>query len=150
MAGIKFPKPKSKSIKTIRNKAAYAFQRWVCLRDCEAYQKNGMFAQCISCPNIRHFKALDGGHFVEGRGDSILFEETNCHAQCRPCNGHLGKERTREIVDANYKKSMIKKYGLVEVERLEALKPMWKKYTYHELEELYHLYNNKLKEAGLR
>lgn len=155
MAGIKFPKPKATKRdprKAMKEKAASAFQRWVCLRDCNNYNPNALFAKCISCPEIRHFKGLQGGHFIDGRGQSLLFDEHNCHAQCALCNGHISTEflkRDKDSVDAAYRIAMVEKYGLEEVERLESLKMIPKDYSFSDLESIYRDYTGRLKEAGL-
>lgn len=131
----------------MKEKAARVFQRWVCLRDCDAYQKFGMYAQCISCSNIRHFKALQGGHYIDGRGQAFLFEENNCHAQCPECNGCL--KRTKKEIKEEYRNNLIKKVGLMEVVRLETLKYQTKDYSESELEELYKIYKVRLHVLGV-
>ncbi len=139
---------RTKTLKREKEKACKAFQRWVVMRDCDAYQKGGMCAPCVSCNRIKHYNDLQGGHFKAGRGNAILFEETNCHAQCRHCNGHLRYGLTFEEVEHNYREAMLKKIGVKEVMRIERLKGTTRKYKTEEFTEIFELYRKKMIELG--
>lgn len=130
--------------KRMKARARRAFQRWVCLRDCDLYQKNGMFASCISCNKLKHFKDLQGGHWLDGSHTSTLFEANNCHAQCRQCNNW-----TTVKVKDTYRENLVKKIGSKEMERIEQLHHSTKEYTAQDLESIYLDYKSRLKEAGI-
>jgi hypothetical protein len=49
-----------------------------------ANQKGQAF--CVTCGVRKHWKKLQSGHFLDGRGNAILFEEKACFPQCYSCN----------------------------------------------------------------
>ena len=87
--------------------------------------------KCVTCGST---KWLQGGHFVVGRHLSILFDERNCHAQCRFCN--VIKKGNMVI----YYKFMLKKYGQRVIDELLDLDKkivQLKSSDYQELERYY-------------
>lgn len=45
------------------------------------------FCKCVSCGQIKHYKDMQGGHFIpRGCSETKLLEE-NIHPQCSGCNG---------------------------------------------------------------
>lgn len=113
---LAFPKPKKQSKKTPRQKAWEVFSRFIRLRDCEAYQKGEMVAPCFTCERVTHYSELQAGHFLQGRGNGILFDEAGVHSQCKRCNIFL-----RGNPDAYWPK-MIKIYGWETVQEM-----VWRK-----------------------
>ena len=98
--------------KLAKIKAWKEFSRYIRLRDSDCYG----IAECRTCGDKKHWKQVHAGHFLAGRGESILFEETGCHAQCPICN---------MVLDGNfkrYKAFIALEYGVGEVNRLERLK----------------------------
>lgn len=102
---------------------------------------------CISCgralsdePNSK-----DAGHYRStGSAPHMRFVESNIHAQCRHCNNHLGGNAVE------YRKGLIERVGLAEVERLEADQTL-RKYTKEGLLAIARYYNaeaKKLKDAA--
>jgi hypothetical protein len=72
---------------------------------------------------------MDAGHYVPVRGGSFLrFHEWNVNAECKGCNGfddfHL----------VGYRKNLIEKIGIENVQWLEANRRTVKKWTRSELE----------------
>lgn len=126
----KTKKPKKPTHKQLKTKAWFYFSRYIRLRDCNAYQKNGMVAPCFTCHTITHFNKLQAGHFLQGRGNSILFDEDGVHAQCVRCNIWL-----RGNPDEYWPK-MVSSYGLEKVEEMVKRKHQLKDYSDSDLEEI--------------
>lgn len=70
---------------------------------------------------------MQAGHFLAGRGNSILFENNNVHPQCYSCNVMNHGEQLK------YYRFMVKTYGEAEVKRLEKLKAKTRSFTIPEL-----------------
>ena len=130
----------------MKKRATYAFQRWVCLRDCEEYQRGGMSAPCFSCGRLKKYKDLQGGHFLAGRGNAILFIEQGCNCQCRQCNSWPEKNHVPE----KYLAHMLEKYGKTVVDKIYKLKGTTKEYNYEDLEEIYKKYYQKALDLGVK
>lgn len=96
----------------LKDKAWKAFSLWVRMRNAE---HNG-FTKCVTCGIEKHFSELQAGHFIPGRGNSILFDERGVHPQCYRCNINL-----KGNWDAYYL-FMKNEYGLDVVDDLIALK----------------------------
>lgn len=111
--------------------AQKAFNAYIRARD----EKN----PCISCGR-HHQGQYHAGHYRSvGANPELRFNELNAHKQCQPCNTHLSGNLI------NYRINLIKKIGLVEVEKLEGNhQPM--KYTVEQLQEIEKEYKEKLKE----
>jgi DNA-directed RNA polymerase subunit N (RpoN/RPB10) len=84
---------------------------------------------------------LHASHFQldSANGNSTSFDEVNVQACCRHCNrylhGNLG----------NFAINLIKKYGQDEIDRLQSLKLISKKWSLEELKEIHDTYKKKLK-----
>jgi len=78
------------------------FSQYIRLRDSN---ENG-FCKCITCPAIRYYKNMDAGHGVPRGNMATKYHEKNNHAQCKICNGPVGKGRPKE-----YQEAVDKKYG---------------------------------------
>jgi len=95
-------------IKRMTGKKALAwrwFSKYIRLRDCIKTTGTKEYAICITCGERTHMSNLDAGHMIPGRTNSILFDESIVHAQCRPCNTTGGGEKQM------YKHVMVQKYG---------------------------------------
>ncbi len=87
--GKKMTEKKRKGVRHWKRKAWDEFSRYVRLRDAIKTTQTKEWAVCCSCGKT--YPAFgtgcgQAGHFVPGRGNAILFEETGCHAQCYNCN----------------------------------------------------------------
>jgi len=70
---------------------------------------------------------FDSGHFIQGRRSSVIFNEMNCHPQCKDDNRRLyGKPEA-------YRRFMLETYGEDAVEELESLGRQTHKFTHDEL-----------------
>lgn len=90
--------------KLLKKKAWDLFALYVKLRDANT---DGI-CTCCTCGKELEFDSGDcqAGHFVSGRGGSVLFNEKVVHAQCSICNLWKGGEQGKYLL------FMKKKYGL--------------------------------------
>lgn len=102
---------KTKSIKSLKAKAWKLFSEYIRRKDADA---NGI-AKCVTCGHEEHWKQMQAGHFIPGRCNSILFEESGVHVQCARCNYNEGN-------GPEYYPFMLKTYGQAEIDRLRALR----------------------------
>ena len=90
-------KDKLKTLGQYEGEAKIAFQRWIRFRD--------LGKPCISCGKVTN--EMDAGHFKKAEIYSgVIFNENNCHSQCRKCN------RFQNGNELNYRLGLIKRYGL--------------------------------------
>ena len=122
MKRLKKSQPKKTSKRILKKKAWEWFSRYIRLKDSDDYG----FANCVTCSQRYHWKELQAGHFVPGRCNSILFEESGVHPQCRRCNYNEGN-------GPEYFIFMEKKYGREEIDRLRALRHQQRKFSEPEL-----------------
>lgn len=119
----------------LKKKAQTAFNAFIRARD------EGR--PCISC-GIKLSESgigggVDCGHFRSvGSAPNLRFEENNAHAQCKRCNRYLSGNAIE------YRKGLIERIGLAEVERIEADQTV-RKYTREFLIQLASEYRAKTK-----
>lgn len=94
---------------------------------------------CISCgrTNVEEFHA---GHYVNSTYQYHRFNENNVNKQCSYCNTHL----RGNLID--YRKGLIAKIGLEEVEYLENSKRMMLEISIPEIKEKIKEYKKRIKE----
>ena len=109
----------------IKNKLYELVQKYARLRDSDKYG----WWKCISCWKKVRWDKADWWHYISRSNLSTAFDPMNIHLQCKYCNGMLHWNYIE------YRKNLIKKIGLEEVERLERLKHKTRKRTKQELEE---------------
>ena len=127
---------KSKGVRYWKRHAWIAFSKYIRTRDGHGH----LTGPCCTCG--KHYPlfgigCMQAGHYVAGRTNAILFEETGCHAQCYNCNINL-KGNT-----INYRAFMDRTYGKVERERIEHLRFVTVKYSPCELEAIRDKYKEK-------
>ena len=121
------------------------FSRYIRLRDAVAWQSehpeyNGEpGAACVTCRRFFVIKALQAGHFIPGRHQSILFDERNVAAQCLRCNVHLKGNWV------SYRRYMLERYGEEVIAELEYLDTQSRKFTVPELEAMQEHYSAEVK-----
>jgi len=98
-------KVKQPSKKTIKGKAWRAFSKYIRLRDCLKTTGTLEHGKCITCGKLLSISFCDAGHFVSRRYNSTLFDEKNCHIQCRYCNRFLNGN------PLEYRRQIIRLYG---------------------------------------
>ena len=146
---MKTRKSKKKGVRYWKAKAWTEFSRYIRLRD--AIKTTHTKDRVICCTCDKEYPAfgvgcVQAGHFVPGRGNAILFEESGCNAQCFMCNC------IKKGCWPQYMDFMLKEYDMKVVTDLLRLNKTVRKYTPVELEELRDKYKklyNDLKEMEL-
>jgi len=131
---IKEMKTEVRTINDYRAVARAVFQKWIRKRDEDQ--------PCISCGTFTS-KQWDGGHYLKAEiFTGLIFDPINCNKQCAYCNGPFMAGNLIE-----YRKGLINKYSLNEVEDLEARADVNRsyKFTKAELIEITNYYKEKLK-----
>ena len=106
------------------DKVAKDLQRLVRMK---AADKDG-FCRCVSCGVLKHWKEMDGGHFISRSNLATKLETTNVHPQCKRCNGF---STSTTVLD--YRDYMVDMYGKEWVEWLRKESQKIKKWTREEL-----------------
>jgi len=133
----KIDREKLKTLGQYEMDAKRSFQKFIRLRDTNE--------NCISCGNSQS-DIFDGGHFRKAELYSgVIFNELNCHKQCRYCNRFLGGN------EANYRNGLVKRIGEFKLAELEQLAIDTKiyKYTKQELIDIKKMYDLKIKELKI-
>jgi hypothetical protein len=115
---------KLKTLGKFESEAKTEFQKYIRKRDAEF--------PCISCGTVTA-DLWDGGHFKKAEIYSgVIFDEMNCHKQCRKCNRFLGGN------ELNFREGLIARYGEDYVLQIEqkAVHTRNYKFTKDELKEL--------------
>jgi hypothetical protein len=139
------PKRKLIPIGKLTDKVARRMQLLVRLKASDDYG----YCQCVSCGVSKHYKDMQGGHFIpRGCSETKLMEE-NIHPQCPGCNGFGMKHGTAA---QQYTIWMQDYYGNEFVEKLleiqRAKKPF--KWVRANLNELLEDVNQQIKEHEKR
>jgi hypothetical protein len=132
-------KKKQPSHKTLKKLAWDAFSKFIRLRDCLKTTGTATHGKCITCGKLAPFGLLDAGHFVSRKYNSTLFDETNCHAQCRFCNRY----QNGNLLE--YRRQIVKLYGEGYDVELEDKATELKKVTPLDLIEIKEYYAKKFK-----
>ena len=105
--------PKTKA----KEKAWAAFSMYIRTRDSLKTTGSLDSCVCVTCPNLyprTGVGCIQAGHFIAGRGNSILFDERGVHGQCYACN--IG----RNGAHVEYFVFMEKTYGREVIDELRA------------------------------
>jgi hypothetical protein len=98
-------KDKLKTLGQYEAEAKKSFQKWIRMRDDKQ--------PCISC-GIQQTDLWDGGHYKKAEIYSgVIFDENNCHKQCRKCNRFLNGN------ELNYRQGLIQRYGIDFADQIE-------------------------------
>ena len=133
---------KKETVTKVKKKTWDAFSKFIRTRDCLRTTGCASWGFCITCekPKRLHFKMLQAGHYIPGRHNNNLFEETGCHAQCYNCNINL-KGNTHV-----YAKKLIELYGEGHPDWLHENNKLILKFTVLDMKEKLEYYKNKVKE----
>jgi len=124
----KTPKAKQKE------KTWKVFSRYIRLRDAD---ENG-FITCPTCGVRKKWNdGMQAGHCIQGRHNSILYDERGVYGQCMHCNYFMGGEYSKFIM------FVIKKRGKKVVEDLLRLDKIPKTYSIEELKQIEEYYKKK-------
>ena len=92
------------------------------------------FLKCITCNKTMHYKdeSCNAGHFVPGRGNEVLYDDTHIFPQCAGCNCDGGGEQYK------FGEFLKKKYGYdnATLEEILQMRHKSRKYTLEELKEI--------------
>lgn len=103
---------KDKSKSWYKTKADSVFSYWIRNRDADDFG----YVSCITCGKRKPWQEVDNGHYISRRYIQTRFDEQNCHAQCKGCNGfHAG------MTDV-YALQLLRRYGPNILEDLEKRK----------------------------
>ena len=133
-------KKKPKSIQKLKDEVWTIFSEYIRKRDCLRTTGGLEWGRCITCGLPFKYAELQAGHFIPGRHNSILFEETCVHAQCYRCNVPMGGEPLK------YRREIIKLYGEDYDLKLEEQAMETRKFSREELEGMKAHYRQKIKE----
>lgn len=111
------------------------FHKYIKLRDSE----NGHF-KCISCGQIKPIDQFNAGHYMASTYSATRFDPLNVSGQCIACNCH----KHGNLIF--YRKGLIEKIGLAEVEKLEMIARMRHKWDRYTLIDIIQTYKAKCKE----
>ena len=123
---------KLKTLGKFESEAKTEFQKYIRKRDAEL--------PCISC-GTPSTDLWDGGHYKKAEIYSgVIFDEMNCHKQCRKCNRFLGGN------ELNFREGLIARYGESYVIEIEQRATQLRNYKYNkdqlkEIREKYRLLN---------
>lgn len=122
---------KLKSRSQLAKEAQISFNMWIRARDYNL--------PCISCGRY-HQGQMHAGHYLSvGARPELRFEPFNTNKQCQPCNLHLSGNVIL------YRKALIKKIGLENVEWLEGPHPL----QHYTIEDLKHIKTSYLAKAKI-
>lgn len=134
-------KKRLKSLPSLRKKLWKIFSEYIRRRDAD---DNGI-VKCISCPQIKHYKEMDAGHYhPQSLGLQVVFVEKNVHAQCTYCNHALQGNQVE------YSKALIKRYGEGILEELENIKNSSLKLSRSDYEEMIQKYQFMIDQMNVR
>lgn len=137
-------KSRNWSYKRLKNECWNIFSLYIRLRDSN---KDGM-CYCISCGSKHYYKEMQAGHYIGGRGNSVLFHEDIVNAQCVACNIFAGGN----YIDYHF--AMRKKYSERQLQEFNQLKHKVVKFKISDLVAIYDLYsqkvNNLLEEKNIK
>lgn len=125
--------------KSEKKKAWTYFSKYIRLKHTDS---NG-WCKCVTCGAVDEWKKMQAGHFIDGRNNSVLFNETLVYPQCYGCNV------CRNGNKVNYTLFMLQKHTIDEIKAFEGLKSVTKQIKeseYREIAEKYKEKSEKLQE----
>ena len=102
------------------------------------------FCQCVTCGVVKHYKEMQGGHYISRKYNATALLEENIHVQCASCNCFKNGN-----MDA-YALYMLDMYGREFLDELNQLKHSVRKYTTAELKEIQADLRQQIKEQEAR
>lgn len=122
------------------------FSQWVRRSKADA-QGN---VECVTCGKIDRWKKMHAGHYVDGRNNTVLFNEKLVHPQCFKCN--MKKAGCLSGNKVKYTVFMMKKYDLTldEVDALDDLKFKVKDMTIADYQDIIAKYTDHLVGLDIR
>jgi hypothetical protein len=100
---------------------------------------------CVTCNRDYPYKSLQAGHFIQGRSNSVLFDERIVYSQCAGCNMNRPYGKGGNYVE--YFVFMEEEWGRDMIEEFRKLKyqeVIYKSHDYIEIKEKFIDKYNKL------
>lgn len=136
---------KAKSSKTKAKEDAWnAFSKYIRTRDCLRFSGTPDYGKCVTCNRAYDFKKLQAGHFIQGRSNSVLFDERIVYTQCLGCNGNPPYGKGGNYVE--YYVFMLEEWGQTMIDEFRALKHQTVQYKEHDYIEFKKQFEDKTKE----
>lgn len=122
-----------------------AFSIYIRTRDCIRFTGKPDEGMCVTCKRYFPFKQLQAGHFIQGRGNAVLFDERLVYSQCISCNGNPPFGKGGNYVE--YFRFMLDEVGLEKVDEFRHLKYTTVIYKIHDFERIEQEYKDKTLQA---
>ena len=123
-----------KSTRKLKDEAWKAFSIYIRTRDCIRFSGSPDFGRCVTCKTARPFKELQAGHFIQGRSNSVLFDERLVYSQDYSCNGNPPFGKGGNYVE--YYVFMLEEWGQIMIDEFRALKHKTVIYKAHDYERI--------------
>jgi hypothetical protein len=108
---------KALSMKTLKKEAWRYFSLYIRLLHSD---KNGM-SKCVTCGKVDHYKKMQAGHAVSGRGGYVLFNEKIVRPQCVGCNVMAGGRYDAYVIYLVHKEKSLTFEQYAEIKRQSKL-----------------------------
>jgi len=128
--------PKKSDRAKAKDRAWKSFSKYIRTRDCLRFSNDPELGMCVTCKRSYPFKQLQAGHFIQGRGNSVLFDERLVYSQCVGCNGNPPMGKGGNYVE--YYVFMLEEWGQIMIDEFRDLKNqtvIYKIHDFHRIEE---------------
>jgi len=98
------------------------------------------YGNCFTCDRLKHWKEVHCGHFITRAKLSTRWMETNCQFQCAKCN--LFAQGEQYI----FGRKLDEFHGEGTAESIQIASNQTRKFSVHELEEMYQYYKKRVDE----
>ena len=128
-------KKKKDTLTTAKDKAWKAFSKYIRLH----YADENGYVKCVTCGFTDHWTRQQAGHFIDGRSNTVLFDERLVYPQCGFCNISLRGNKEK------YTEFMLKQgWSVEQLLELDNLKRKTKKLTIIDFMDIKFKYEEKL------
>lgn len=86
------------------------------------------YCVCFTCPDVKHWKEMDTGHFIDRRHSATKWYLLNLEVQCKKCNRYLDGNL------AAYSRQLINKHGEWITEHLNTMRSLGRPLEKEEVE----------------
>lgn len=128
------------TIAKLKKKVWTEFSKYVRLK----YADDSGMVSCYTCGTVKHWKQMQCAHLLDGRYNSILFEENCVRPGCYHCN--VGLNGNKE----EYIPKFIDECGEREFQRLKEQKKKVFQFKREELEEMLQYYKMRIKDYAYK
>ena len=136
--------PKTITRAKAKKEAWSAFSTYIRTRDCIRFTGDPTQGMCVTCNRQYPYKKLQAGHFIQGRTNSVLFDEEIVYSQCLGCNGNPPMGKGGNYVE--YFIFMEKEWGREKIDEFRLRKYADKVYKINDFIEIKAEYERKTKE----